>query len=229
MTERPVIFNDEMVRGIMAGRKTQTRRLMKPQPEPVPNQPGEYWWPAKAFETMVKVSDLHRVGFEGAAADASPFGRIGDRLWVRETWGVVSHTFDDDDMMIEWVPDRPATKIYEMPFGNGYYSGHVIYRADGHFGWCSDDDGGGDERTAWHPSIHMPRAACRTLLEIADVRVERLHAISEADARAEGVIAASGPFEAQLAFHELWRSIYGQENWQANPWVWVVEFKQVQG
>lgn len=233
MIEHPIIFNDEMVSAIRSGRKTQTRRVMKPQPEPYPNLPGEYWWPAKAFETMVKLSDFQRVGFEGAAADASPFGRIGDRLWVREAWGVVSHTFDEDDMMVEWVPDRPATKIHEMPFGNGYYSGHVIYRADGYFGWSSDDDGGGEERTAWHPSIHMPRAACRILLEITDVRIERLHHISEQDAMAEGIessklagFALAGVDRpAAFAFRDVWNSTGA--DWDSNPWVWVVEFKHI--
>ncbi|KAF6681957.1 hypothetical protein HFD98_26970, partial [Pseudomonas sp. EKM23D] len=75
--------------------------------------------------------------------------------------------------MIDWTPDRPATPIREMPFGRGYYSGHAIYRADGEAVWAGDDDGGGDDRSAWKPSIHMPRAASRILLEITDVRVER--------------------------------------------------------
>lgn len=197
MKERPVIFNGEMVRAILAGRKTQTRRVMKPQPEPVPGQPGEYWWPAKAFETMVKMSDFQRVGFEGAAADASPFGRIGDRLWVRETFG---------DCGVR-----------------------LVYRAD-------TDDGASCQVTRWTPSIHMPRSACRLLLEISDVRVERLNDISEQDALAEGMddgtsqaAIAAGWFEKpRRAFRRLWEQIYGQESWSSNPWVWVVEFKQVQ-
>jgi len=81
----------------------------------------------------------------------------------------------------------------------------------------------------WTPSIHMPRTASRILLEITGVRVERLRSMSQDDARAEGVIAASGPMEAGLAFRELWESIYGEGSWKANPWVWVIEFKRVEG
>ncbi|HBS3550839.1 TPA: hypothetical protein ACPXR4_005293, partial [Klebsiella pneumoniae] len=81
----------------------------------------------------------------------------------------------------------------------------------------------------WTPSLHMPRWASRILLEITGVRVERLRSMSQDDARAEGVIAASGPMEAGLAFRELWDSIYGEVSWKANPWVWVIEFKRVEG
>lgn len=197
MKERPIIFNADMVRAILEGSKTQTRRIMKPQPEPVPGQPWEYWWPAKAFETMVKVSDLQRVGFEGAAADASPFGRIGDRLWVRETFG---------DCGVR-----------------------LVYRAD-------TDDGAACQVKRWTPSIHMPREAARILLEITDVRVERLNDISVQDALAEGMddgssdaTLAAGWFEKpRRAFRRLWERIYGQESWSSNPWVWVVEFQEIQ-
>ena len=85
------------------------------------------------------------------------------------------------------------------------------------------------EEIRWTPSIHMPRTASRILLEITGVRVERLRSMSQDDARAEGVIAASGPMEAGLAFRELWESIYGEGSWKANPWVWVIEFKRVEG
>lgn len=145
--------------------------------------------------------------------------------------------------MIDWVPDRPSTAIHEMPFGNGYYSGYAIYAADGDFTW-GDDDGYEDGRSCWKPSIHMPRAASRILLEITDVRVERLNAISEEDATAEGVphagsllpeypgtfLTPKGDFAtAKVAFQRLWEFIYGAENWLANPWVWVISFKRVEG
>jgi hypothetical protein len=104
---------------------------------------------------------------------------------VRETWGVISHDFDERGDIVNWVPDRPAQPIREMPFGRGYYSGHVIYRADSDAEWAGDDDGGGETRSAWKPSIHMPRMASRILLEITDVRVERLQGISEEQAEAE--------------------------------------------
>ncbi|EOY3006910.1 ASCH domain-containing protein [Klebsiella quasipneumoniae] len=234
MKERGMIFNSEMVRAILDGRKTQTRRIMAPQPADdiergiFPN-PEVIGW---------KSSRRHKHG--STTAHFCHYGKPGDRICVRETWGVVSHAFSDDGLMIDWVPDRPATAIHEMPFGNGYYSGYAIYAADGDFTW-GDDDGYEDGRSCWKPSIHMPRAASRILLEITDVRVERLNAISQEDAQAEGMELTgwrptysdpdSGgevmtPYDN---FAELWSSIYGAENWQANPWVWVIEFKRVEG
>ncbi|HHZ9906173.1 hypothetical protein [Escherichia coli] len=215
MKERGMIFNGEMVRAILDGRKTQTRRPVK-------------------FPVLDKNLGCELAGNELAGELSagnylnSAFGKPGDRVWVRETWGVVSHELDEDGRIQPWTPNRPATAIHEMPFGNGYYSGHAIYAADGDFTW-GDDDGYEDDRSCWRPSIHMPKAASRILLEITDVRVERLRSMSQDDARAEGVIAASGPMEAGLAFRELWDSIYGEESWKANPWVWVIEFKRVEG
>ncbi|HHZ8309099.1 TPA: hypothetical protein ACWL76_004011 [Klebsiella michiganensis] len=236
MKERGMIFNSEMVRAILDGRKTQTRRIMAPQPaddierSAFPNPDAIGW----------KSSLKHKHG--STTAHFCPYGKPGDRIWVRETWGVVSHELDEDGRIQPWTPDRPATAIHEMPFGNGYYSGHAIYAADGDFTW-GDDDGYEDGRSCWKPSIHMPKAASRILLEITDVRVERLNAISEEDARAEGIIdggclncgepepcgCANPDPDATDAFAYLWQSIYGQENWNANPWVWVIEFKRVEG
>lgn len=234
MTERGMIFNAEMVRAILAGRKTQTRRPIK--------------WKQTRFTEIGEREDGSKWPWSEDAEHACdfwhpcPFGAVGDRIWVRETWGVVSHAFSDDGLMIDWVPDRPTTAIHEMPFGNGYYSGYAIYAADGDFTW-GDDDGYEDGRSCWKPSIHMPRAASRILLEITDVRVERLNAISEEDAREEGIIdggclncgepepcgCANPEPDATDAFAYLWQSIYGQESWNANPWVWVIEFKRVEG
>ncbi|HIB5447165.1 hypothetical protein [Klebsiella pneumoniae] len=219
ISERGMIFNAEMVRALLDGRKTQTRRPIK--------------WKQTRFTEIGEREDGSKWPWSEDAEHACdfwhpcPFGAVGDRIWVRETWGVVSHAFSDDGLMIDWVPDRPATAIHEMPFGNGYYSGYAIYAADGDFTW-GDDDGYEDGRSCWKPSIHMPRAASRILLEITNVRVERLRSMSQDDARAEGVIAASGPMEAGLAFRELWDSIYGEESWKANPWVWVIKFKRIE-
>lgn len=237
MTEREMIFNSEMVRAILDGRKTQTRRIMAPQPADdiergiFPNPEAIGW----------KSSLRHKHG--STTAHFCPYGKPGDRIWVRETWGVVSHELDEDGRIQPWTPDRPATAIHEMPFGNGYYSGHAIYAADGDFTW-GDDDGYEDGRSCWKPSIRMPRAASRIVLEITDVRVEQLNAISEKDATAEGVppagsllpdypgtfLTPKGDFAtAKVAFQRLWESIYGEESWKANGWVWVIEFKRVEG
>ncbi|HBU2515751.1 hypothetical protein QN033_05875 [Klebsiella pneumoniae] len=234
MTERGMIFNAEMVRAILDGRKTQTRRPIK--------------WKQTRFTEIGEREDGSKWPWSEDAEHACdfwhpcPFGAVGDRIWVRETWGVVSHAFSDDGLMIDWVPDRPTTAIHEMPFGNGYYSGYAIYAADGDFTW-GDEDGYEDGRSCWKPSIHMPRAASRILLEITNVRVERLNAISEEDARAEVIIdggclncgepepcgCANPEPDATDAFAYLWQSVYGQESWNANPWVWVISFERIEG
>ena len=228
MKERGMIFNAEMVRAILDGRKTQTRRPVK-------------------FPVLDKNLGCELAGNELAGELSagnylnSAFGKPGDRVWVRETWGVVSHELDEDGRIQPWTPNRPATAIHEMPFGNGYYSGHAIYAADGDFTW-GDDDGYEDGRSCWKPSIHMPKAASRILLEITDVRVERLNSIHDVDAMREGIqnlttcshadFGIPGVVNAQhpvRAFQLLWESIYGADNWRANPWVWVIEFKRVEG
>lgn len=228
MIERGIIFNGEMVRAILDGRKTQTRRPVK--------------FPVHDKNLGCELAGNELAGELSAGNYLnSAFGKPDDRIWVRETWGVVSHELDEDARIQPWTPDRPATAIHEMPFGNGYYSGHAIYAADGDFTW-GDDDGYEDSRSCWKPSIHMPKAASRILLEITDVRMERLNAISERDAQAEGVAKLRGGFwqhyqpgwtqhqlSARGSFVTLWKSIYGKESWNSNPWVWVIEFKRVEG
>lgn len=191
-----MIFNGEMVRAILDGRKTQTRRIMKIQPEHSGlglrqvidskngSDDGKYFW-SSSDSCGLKVR---------SKSFTCPFGAVGDRIWVRETFSP--------------VPD------HDEPAGCSAF----LYAADGVGPYGK-----------WTPSIHMPREASRILLGITDVRVERLRSMSQDDARAEGVIAASGPMEAGLAFRELWDSIYGEESWKANPWVWVIEFKRIEG
>ena len=232
MTERGILFSAPMVRALLDGTKTQTRRPCKPA-----NEHG-LSYVVGPFEERADLGAGRFGDEEGDLAFSCPYGQPGDRLWVRETWGVVSNDWNDDGNLIDWVPDRPATEINEMPFGQGYYSGHAIYAADGAYEWAGDDDGGGEPRSAWHPSIHMPRRASRILLEIVSVRVERLQDISEADARAEGVSIedrhmvgyCAGEFlpPSIRAYRELWEGSNGAGSWDANPCVWVVEFKRVQ-
>lgn len=239
ITERGMIFNGEMVRAILEGRKTQTRRIVKGADGAVKFCKE---WDINGEEIFVVLGEKDHTGMNPVlGAISCPLGAVGDRIWVRETWGVVSHELDEDGRIQSWTPDRPATAIHEMPFGNGYYSGHAIYAADGDFTW-GDEDGYEDGRSCWKPSIHMPRAASRILLEITDVRVERLNAISKEDAAAEGVSQFRSGFwkhyqpcwtQHQLSawgsFVTLWKSIYGEESWNSNPWVWVIEFKHVEG
>lgn len=225
MTERGILFSAPMVRALLDGSKTQTRREAKPVKHP---DLGNLYDPGALVLEREPQHVIDR---------ACPYGQPGDRLWVRETWGVVSNAWDDDGNLIDWTPDRPATAITEMQFGQGYYSGHAIYAADGGYEWAGDDDGGGEPRSAWKPSIHMPRAASRILLEIVSVRVERLQDISEADAAAEGwtrrpEVSDDPQVHTDAArdwYMDLWETINGAGSWAANPWVWVVEFRRVIG
>lgn len=190
-----MIFNGPMVKAILSGQKTQTRRTMKVQP--VLN--GSFYevygagW-SKGVKS-VPVVNGHSL------SNNCPFGAVGDRIWVRETFAKGLST-----------KSTLAFRATHKP---------------------EDLEDGFWETIKWTPSIHMPRWASRILLEITNVRVERLNDISEEDAQAQGVTPSAHaitPPEAvyRVGFSELWRSIYGDENWEKNPWVWVIEFKRVQ-
>lgn len=226
MKERPILFSAPMVRAILDGRKTVTRRVVKRIPWRAGSNPE--FSHARAFQNAGEWRIAG--GAEMTTGFRCPHGQQGDRLWVRETWGAVSHAWTEDGSRRDWLPDRPSTPIRYMPFGKGYFSGHAIYAADGAFEWCGDDDGGGEPRSAWKPSIHMPRQASRITLEVTSVRVERLQDISPEQARSEGV---ESPIADHLdnawivQFERIWTSINGPDSWNANPWVWVVEFKRI--
>lgn len=218
MKERPILMTEENAQKCHEGTKTQTRRIVS-----VPS------W--ASGDDMLKLS-IQRTATGIAYYEdgmpvkrlTCPYGVVGDRLWVRE-----SIYIDHFDYLKGPLPkDRPALD-----------DGMLIYRGAGtccqQFGEC-DCAGKG---AAWRPSIHMPRWACRTVLEITEVRVERLQDISDADALAEGVsvkpddeIAArvAGPPEtgARMEYFALWESIYGVGSWSLNPWVWVIAFKKVE-
>ncbi|ALD08111.1 TPA: hypothetical protein MF104_16295 [Klebsiella pneumoniae] len=209
ITERGMIFNAEMVRAILDGRKTQTRRPIK--------------WKQTRFTEIGEREDGSKWPWSEDAEHAfdfwhpCPFGSVGDRIWVRETF---QGPLFDFDLMDSYCKDS-------TPFEKSEF---CVYKADGvpapEF-YDADDE----LHCCWRPSIHMPRWASRILLEITDVRVERLKSISDRDALREGCSAAdmkSGDCVADV-FARLWASIYGSDSWNANPWVWVIEFKRVEG
>ena len=210
--ERPILFSGPMVRALLAGRKTQTRRVVKNLPVAAVEARRATTVPAHWFTDTGGQSTMI----------ACPCGAPGDRLWVKETHAIVPRTAY---AMSEGVPQtlRPDDD-----------HDAAVYAAD----WERSKPG------RWRPSIHMPRWASRLTLEITDVRVERLHAITETDAEAEGVREPSiGPIHmvspercgeidrakapALFLWEMLWRSINGTDSWNANPWVWVVTFKVV--
>ncbi|HGY3195379.1 TPA: hypothetical protein ACNVUS_000226 [Citrobacter freundii] len=219
MKERGMIFNGEMVRAILDGRKTQTRRIMAIQPEHSElglrrvidskngRDNGKYFWSqsdARGLKMRSKVFGC-------------PYGEVGDRIWVRETY---QGPLFDYEHMESYLED--SSKFEKPEF--------CVYRADGNPApefYDADDN----LHCGWHPSIHMPRWASRITLEITDVRVERLRDLSEDDAKSEGIKPPSGGvlpgWEYRINFRDLWMSIYGADNWESNPWVWVIEFKVV--
>lgn len=202
MKERPILFNSEMVRAILDGRKMQTRRIVKPQPSNVIND--LFIWKDNAAPREELLAFC-------------PHGKPGDLLWVRETG---------------W--ERPERTPKMMREGADTWEPYY-FDVDGY------TDLEREQFKEWgfkrRPSIHMPRWASRITLEIVGVRVEQLQDIGEADARAEGVIIddhhkggyCTGEYlpPAIRAYRDLWESINGHGSWDANPWVWVIEFRRI--
>lgn len=231
MKERPILFSAPMVRALLDGSKTQTRRAIKCQPEPpraiynsigadtkitpnllrCENGMGVAW----RFE-MSKIASDKDLSLSANFIDhepvriVCPYGNPGDQLWVRETWQAVRGNDRARRICTEARPDVGWIEYAATP------------RPD-------------EPAYKWRPSIHMPRWASRILLEVTDVRVERLQDISEADAVAEGSFGWAGEqdtpardlLEARLVYRQLWEEINGTGAWDANPWVWVVSFKRV--
>ncbi|MBA5058312.1 hypothetical protein H2N66_31055 [Pseudomonas aeruginosa] len=209
MKERPILFNDQMVRAILEGRKAVTRRIAKPVTHP---DLGNIYAPGALVLEREPQHVIDR---------ACPYGQPGDRLWVREAWQGPLISDEEQAANQSWWKDM--TKFQDPA--------HCAYRASGDNNEYVDPDG--YFHCKWKPSIHMPRWASRILLEITAVRVERLQDITEDQAIAEGIdthpmgFYGNGCITAGGAFLELWESINGDGSWAANPWVWVIEFKRV--
>ena len=189
MNEHPLLMRGPLVRATLAGRKTQTRRPIIPQPD---DDIVAVRYDAIADLWLGNTPEDNDLGYTSSWAERCPLGKAGDRLWVRETWTAAMHE-----------PKGPDD---------------CLYRAD-------DNRGVEDLAEAkWTPSIHMPRWACRLVLPLASVRVERVQGITEDDAKAEGGEPIGGSYRE--GFREVWQSIYG--TWDANPWVWVAEWKEIE-
>jgi hypothetical protein len=223
MTERPILFSGPMVRAILEGRKTQTRRAMRPQPTEDFRVLAVEWYEP----TVVDRHGEEQPGKEifGVYGDEEgykcPYGAPGDRLWVREAW---AQRLDRDHLD-----------------GAGLYAAGVReawYWADGPGRCCRTGCAGAAGRV--RAARFMPRWASRIALDVTAIRVERLQAITLDDAKAEGVThyrcghpdcigpkgepgLHAGP---RGAYMELWEDINGKGSWDTNPWVWVIEFKR---
>lgn len=189
MNFHPILFSTPMVQSLLKGSKTITRRVLKGQ---------ALHWTEEFSPKFIAMPEN----------DLCPYGKVGDVLWVRETFG-------------KWREDY-------------YYLASTPI---------------GEEVCKWKPSIHMPKEACRLFLEITSIRVEHLQDITDIDATAEGVEKGYCQdqlynrelvthmdylknehkwIHAKLSFQTLWQKINGQESWDANPWVWVIEFKRIE-
>ena len=237
MTERPIIFSGAMVRAILAGTKTQTRRSSviddfetKSHPDGITTWRVNFSKPVKGVlgsysGTLCTAAEAQRI----IASQFCPYGSVGDRLWGREAHSIHNTHGQHRDDGLRWGP-WGGLPVRISPDGK-----QIAYYREG-FDRCYSG--------RWRPSIHMPRWACRIVLEITDVRVERLQDISEADADAEGVrreVTDMGRLyfgtdagandwtrDPREAFRELWESINGAGSWDANPWVWAITFKRLE-
>lgn len=233
-TEFPILFQDDMVRAILDGNKTETRRLVKPLPPvPGPDDASGIGWgfmplsgrnPRLHYATGSIWSLKNAMGVDANAPMPrlrSPYGGPGDLLWVREAWrpeevdNVSGIRFRADDA---FVP--------------------ILHNAEAADAWVQVNT----RRPGWRPSIHMHRWACRLMLQVSEVRVAQVQDIDEAGAQAEGIDpvpvhgAWAGPRQdgghwrsARKPFAELWDAINARRgaSWDSNPWVWVVTFRLV--
>lgn len=215
--ERPILFSSPMVRALLAGQKTQTRRQVKPQPTLLHRIAYEH-----TDGTVACACSDHPQLSHGAKMDCvwCPYGKTGDRLWVRETFYI-----DNFDYMGPLPKEKP-----------GDLGDYLYYRADGEccdqIPECACSEVG---KPRWRPSIFMPRWASRITLEITGVKVERLNDISRTDAEEEGFTETEWDSAGRTMvnspgtnFRYLWEKINGKGSWDANPWVWAVSFRRAE-
>lgn len=222
MAVKGILFNTEMVRAILDGRKSCTRRIAKPQWEECPN--CKYVHNEYIYDNLAENVYCARCGYPMVPERRAPY-QPGDILYVRETWEHFECWNCDGDERGN-CPKEPKKSVLDKACGC------YMYRAT--------DEISGDAK--WHPSIHMPKEAARIWLKVTDVRVERLQDITEDGAEAEGAIDNRGfihspeneydrIYTAREHFIGIWDrtikksdlDIYG---WDANPWVWVIEFER---
>lgn len=219
MNEHPILFSGAMVKAILEGRKTQTRRIVKPQPthEIVRGRQERLGERCKWYD-----ADCINPGIEIRC----PFGALGDRLWVRETWAQKACNSAQEPLAYKadaqcgaWMGDGEGGRLW---CHHGFVlsdSTRTEYQraADSHKTLRTFGLGAFGDR--WRPSIHMPRWACRLTLDLLAVRVERVQDISEDDARAEGC-ADRNEFACR------WIDCYGAASWDQSQWTWVLTFQR---
>lgn len=243
MAERQILFSGPMVRAILNGRKTQTRRVINPQPDTLPQSDyvDGHWW----YED--------RYGQTRRLTDRCPYGRPGDLLYVRETWRPFAW-HEGEPIVVEFAAGGPHQECDTTLDGRSSEWEMRLWeqisdelRAKG---IPYDENGvyppGSQQHLRWRPSIHLPKWAARLWLRVTDIRVERLQDITEADALAEGCTGGVCNHEGrgyhgctdcyntgwleppEVEFIDLWDGLNAKRGygWDTNPWVWVVEFER---
>lgn len=246
MKERPILFSGPMVRAILDGRKTMTRRVITQFPVSGYRWGGWVCEPQKdrGKATIVPESNSKYCA-TGQIKARCPYGQPGDRLWVRETWRIGAWCMDDGQIAVDYKasPEITRTPWLSIPDDddgekfNRYWvqtcdelaKKDVTPDSDGNYHWEP-----GKAPLNWRPSIYMPREDARIILEVVSVRVERVQDISSRDAWNEGATCSCTSPVPQCAgnidaFRNIWDSINAKRGygWDANPWVWVVEFRQI--
>lgn len=200
---KPILFNTDMVRAILEDRKTVTRRVVKPQPFEVKQDENASCWCGHFVSESGKV-----------LVDKLPY-HPGDILYVRETWRSWRARLYEAEIHIEFKAGGEGS-VLQFQNRKDYDNFFVKWGVG----------------TRWHPSIHMPREAARIFLRVTDITVERLQEIGVDGAIKEGIKNSHIAWKVMTDFVDLWnstikpqgRAIYG---WEANPWVWVIEFERI--
>lgn len=248
MTERPILFSAPMILALLGNRKTQTRRIVKPQPV---CSTHEFWQKHPDFVPSFNEEDWslycgvcgggQRLTRTNVTGIRNPYGVNGDRLWVKETFAPWRNT--SIEYPLEWESlvtsdDRGGLTLKQWVEEYGHQNVNVAYRADG------------ENEEGWMSPLFMPRWASRLTLEITEVRVQRLQDISDDDCVAEGMRIHENPscevgvgrfmytafpgehslwdLNAKTAYRNLWESINGKDSWDANPWLWCISFRKVE-
>lgn len=194
LKEKPILFKPELVKAILDGKKTQTRRIIKPQPFDPDKDYGKY------FKELPEQWNC-------------PYGKVGDVLWVRETWGLREknngvHTFQEPVYKADWL-DIQHIRVFESVTVDGEQT---------------------EITQKWKPSIHMPRKYCRLRLKTTDIKVERLQDITTEGILAEGV---GNPSKSDKRLLDMWIHLWDSINakrgfpWESNPWLWVLKWPKV--
>ena len=253
MKERPILFSGEMVKAILDGRKTQTRRAVKPQPLQDVDGDEEITWEEKPIETGWESEigtepcfahwQLMRPGKLQPAKILCPYGVVGDRLWVKESWRTGSRLDGLDAAGITNAAEDASCQPGKGESWGKYKPCPIVYEADGkHLVWADNDFAEHNFGPIGRLRVprFMPRWASRITLEITGVRVERLQDITDQDAESEGIqdhpqitsrwMDYETGDESSCPIHSyrtLWEKINGHGSWDANPYVWVIEFKKI--